>query len=105
MHNNDKGRFSDMLSAFNKIYHHKEMNSDEVGIWWWKLKMHEWDEVTKAFDQWSSNMRTMPTPSDITTLIRSAKSYRMLKLEKPKVNMVHAKEKLRELKEKFGWKK
>ena len=105
MQNEDKAQFSKLLNSISRIYNNRTLTSDDLGVWWFKLKTHDWDEVSKAFDKWSSNMRTMPVPSDINALIRSDKAYRMVRLDKPKPNMIVAREKLEQLKEKFGWKK
>lgn len=105
MVNNDKPHFSRMLNSLSTLYDRRTLSSDDLAVWWYKLKQHELKDVSKAFDDWSSGKNMMPKPSDVLDMLRSRMIYKYPKLEKPKIDLVHAREKLKELKEKMGWKK
>lgn len=105
MVNQDKEKLSRLLNSLNQLYEQKTINSDSLAVWWFTLKEFEWKDVSNAFADYTTGTNRMPKPSDIISLIRGRMLYRHPQLPKPKVDLVHAKEQLKKLKEKFGWKK
>lgn len=58
----DKAEFKRMLNAVMVIYYKPMLTNDALRIWWGKLERYEFNDVTKAFDNFTDNVQSIPTP-------------------------------------------
>lgn len=103
MINEEKIKFSKMLNTVNRMYNTTPLSTDDLGAWWYKLKKYDFNDVSVAFDKWTSAKEFMPKPSQIITIISGNLSYRYTKLNKPKINATHGLIQLKKIREKLGW--
>jgi hypothetical protein len=94
----DKAEFKRMLNAVMVIYYKPLLTNDGLRIWWGKLERYEFDIVTKAFDTYTNNVQsipTPPTPADILNLCQHKVTIQK-RLPSP-LAMADAKQKLDEV--------
>jgi hypothetical protein len=74
MTNDDKRRFWSMVNVCAELYKRPELSKEAIVIWYEKLAKFDFNIVSKSFDKWTNDNKTMPTPADIIDLCKSEES-------------------------------
>lgn len=65
----DRQNFKRMMNALMVIYYKPELTNDALRVWWGKLEKYEFNEVSKAIDDYTnSDLKAPPVPHDIVKL-------------------------------------
>lgn len=101
-----------MMRTLMELYQKPMPSKDTLRVWWEKLAHFEFNQVSKAFDDYSDNNDRVPSPSQIIELCQAQRRYVELpKLPRPQASPEVIKEnlekinKMAELKPKTDYKK